>query len=67
VAPAVVGFNGHAYVAWTGTDSAQHINIIQAFQVPHTWGVGRTPTSFLFEPGISLTSLMSTRGPALFT
>jgi hypothetical protein len=31
VAPAVVGFNGHAYYAWTGTDSGQHINIVQAF------------------------------------
>jgi hypothetical protein len=31
VAPAVVGFNGHAYVAFTGTDSTQHINIVQAF------------------------------------
>jgi len=31
VAPAVVGFNGHAYLAWTGTDSAQHINVVQVF------------------------------------
>ncbi len=29
VAPAVAGFNGHAYYAWTGT-GAQNINIIQA-------------------------------------
>jgi len=31
VAPAVAGFNGHAYVAWTGNDGAQHINIVQSF------------------------------------
>jgi len=31
VAPAMVGFNGHAYLAWTGTDGAKHVNIIQAF------------------------------------
>ncbi len=31
VAPAAVGWNGHAYVAWTGSDSAQHINFIEAF------------------------------------
>lgn len=31
VAPAVVGFNGHAYVAWTGTDSAKHLNFEEVF------------------------------------
>jgi len=31
VAPAAVGFNGHAYLFWTGTDSAQHINVVQVF------------------------------------
>jgi hypothetical protein len=27
--PAIVGFNGHVYYAWTGTDSAHTINIAQ--------------------------------------
>jgi hypothetical protein len=31
VAPAVVGFNGHAFLYWTGTDSAQHINVVEVF------------------------------------
>ncbi len=29
--PAVVGFNGHVYVAWTGTNNAHNINIEQVF------------------------------------
>jgi len=31
VAPAVIGFNGHAFLYWTGTDNAQHINVVEAF------------------------------------
>lgn len=31
VTPAIVGFNGHAYVAWTGTDGAKHINFEEVF------------------------------------
>jgi hypothetical protein len=31
VAPAAVGFNGHAFLYWTGTDSAQHINVLEIF------------------------------------
>ena len=31
VAPAAVGWNGHAYIAWTGSDSSQHINFIEVF------------------------------------
>ena len=28
-APAIVGFNGHVYLGFTGTDGDQHINVIQ--------------------------------------
>ncbi len=31
VAPAAVGWNGHAYIAYTGSDSEQHINFLEAF------------------------------------
>jgi hypothetical protein len=27
--PAIVGFNGHVYYAWTGTDGAHTINVAQ--------------------------------------
>lgn len=31
VAPAAVGWNGHAYIAYTGNDSGQHINFLEIF------------------------------------
>jgi hypothetical protein len=31
VAPAAVGWNGHAYIAFTGTDSQHHINFLEVF------------------------------------
>jgi hypothetical protein len=31
VAPAAVGWNGHAYIAYTGSDSAKHINFLEVF------------------------------------
>ena len=29
--PAVVGFNGHLYIAWVGTDGPRHLNIEEVF------------------------------------